>query len=34
LDHELKNQELELSDNTDPGLFKNDFEKNLYKKNI
>ena len=32
LDHELKNQELELSDNTDPGLFKNDFEKNLYKK--
>ena len=30
--HELKNQELELSDNTDPGLFKNDFEKNLYKK--
>ena len=32
VDHELKNQELELSDNTDPGLFKNDFEKNLYKK--
>ena len=32
LDHELKNQELELSDNIDPGLFKNDFEKNLYKK--
>ena len=32
LDHELKNQELELSGNTDPGLFKNDFEKNLYKK--
>ncbi len=32
LNHELKNQELELSDNTDPGLFKNDFEKNLYKK--
>ena len=32
MDHELKNQELELSDNTDPGLFKNDFEKNLYKK--
>ena len=32
LDHELKNQELELSNNTDPGLFKNDFEKNLYKK--
>jgi len=32
LGNELKNQELELSDNTDPGLFKNDFEKNLYKK--
>jgi len=32
LDHELKNQELELSNNADPGLFKNDFEKNLYKK--
>ena len=27
-----KNKELELSDNADPGLFKNDFEKNLYKK--
>jgi len=32
LDVELKNQELELSSNTDPGLFKNDFERNLYKK--
>jgi glycyl-tRNA synthetase beta chain len=31
LDHELKNQKLKLSNNTDPGLFKNDFEKNLYK---
>ena len=32
LDHELKNQELELSNVVDPVLFKNDFEKNLYKK--
>ena len=32
LDHELKNQELELSNAVDPILFKNDFEKNLYKK--
>ena len=32
LDHELKNLEFELSNTTDPGLFKNDFEKNLYKK--
>ena len=32
LDLELKNQELKLSNSTDPGLFKNDFEKNLYKK--
>ena len=32
LDQELKNQELELSNAVDPGLFKNDFEKNLYKK--
>ena len=32
LDHELKNQELELSNDVDPALFKNDFEKNLYKK--
>ena len=32
LDHELKNQELELSNTVDPVLFKNDFEKNLYKK--
>ena len=32
LDHELKNQELKLSNATDPGLFKNEFEKNLYKK--
>ena len=32
LDLELKNQELKLSNSTDPGLFKNDFEKDLYKK--
>ena len=32
LDQELKNPEFELSNSTDPGLFKNDFEKNLYKK--
>ena len=32
LDQELKNQELELSNAVDPVLFKNDFEKNLYKK--
>ncbi len=32
LDQELKNDELELYNNADPGLFKNDFEKNLYKK--
>ena len=32
LNHELKNQELELSNAVDPVLFKNDFEKNLYKK--
>ena len=32
LDQELKNPEFELSFSTDPGLFKNDFEKNLYKK--
>ena len=32
LDHEIKNQQLVLSSSTDPGLFKNDFEKNLYGK--
>ena len=32
LDHELKNLEFALTNSTDPGLFKNDFEKNLYKK--
>ena len=32
LENELKDQELELSESTDPGIFKNDYEKNLYKK--
>jgi len=32
LDQELKNTEFELSNSADPGLFKNDFEKKLYKK--
>ena len=32
MDQELKNQELELSNTTDPDLFNSEFEKNLYKK--
>ena len=32
LNHELKDKNLELSNNADPELFKNDFEKNMYKK--
>jgi glycyl-tRNA synthetase beta chain len=32
LESELKNQELELSGTSDPGLFKNKYENNLYKK--
>ncbi len=32
LENELKNKELDLSNTTDPGIFKNDYEKNLYKK--
>ncbi len=32
LDHEMKNKEIEINDTTDPGIFKSDFEKNLYKK--
>jgi len=32
LENELKNKELYLSNTTDPGIFKNDYEKNLYKK--
>ena len=29
---EMKNNEIEISNTTDPGIFKNDFEKNLHKK--
>ena len=32
LESELKNTDLELSNTTDPGIFKNDYEKNLFKK--
>ncbi len=32
LDNELRNKELDLSNSTDPAIFKNDYEKNLYKK--
>ena len=32
LDNELKNSDYELSNTTDPGIFKNDYEKNLLKK--
>ena len=32
LDSELKNNEIEINNTTDPGIFKTDFEKNLYKK--
>ena len=32
LESELKNQNLDLSNTTDPGIFKNDYEKNLLKK--
>ena len=32
LESELKNTDLELSNTTDPGIFKTEFEKNLYKK--
>ena len=32
LESELKNEDLELSNTTDPGIFKNDYEKNLFKK--
>ncbi len=32
LDSELKNNEIEIDNTTDPGIFKTDFEKNLYKK--
>ena len=32
LEYELQDNEVEISSTTDPGIFKNDFEKNLYKK--
>ena len=32
LDNELKNQVIELSNTTDPGIFKTELEKNLFKK--
>ena len=32
LNSELKSEDLELSNTTDPGIFKNDYEKNLFKK--
>ena len=32
LEHEIKNNEIEINDTTDPGIFKSEFEKNLYKK--
>ena len=32
LENEMKSNETEIDDTTDPGIFKSDFEKNLYKK--
>ena len=32
LESEMKNVEVEITNTTDPGIFKTDFEKNLYKK--
>jgi len=32
LDSEMKNNKIEITNTTDPGIFKNDFEKNLFKK--
>ena len=32
LENEMKNNKIEISNTTDPGIFKSDFEKNLYKK--
>ncbi len=32
LDSELKNSQIEITNTTDPGIFKTDIEKNLYKK--
>ena len=32
LENEIKNNKIEINNSTDPGIFKTDFEKNLYKK--
>ena len=32
LENEMKNNKIEINDLTDPGIFKSEFEKNLYKK--
>jgi len=32
LESEMRNNEIEIKNTTDPGIFKSDFEKNLYKK--
>ncbi len=32
LQSEMKNQEIEITNSTDPGIFKSDYEKNLFKK--
>ncbi len=32
LENEIKNSKIEIDNTTDPGIFKNDFEKNLFKK--
>ena len=32
LDNEMKNNRVEINNTTDPGIFKSEFEKNLYKK--
>ena len=32
LDSEMKNKKIEITNTTDPGIFKSDYEKNLYKK--
>ena len=32
LDNEMKHNEIEITNTTDPGIFKTDFEKNLFKK--
>ena len=32
LENEIKNKKIEINNSTDPGIFKTDFEKNLYKK--